>query len=134
MDLTTASKSPVVSVTIERWEGTIEELARDGKHTVATIAEADAILRRWSATVRPRGCDKCGVEVTWENGEVRGSRYDLERNDPCDIAEHLRRELSFYSGTWCPPHLTAAQHAVILARIPQERRDGMVECLRECAL
>ena len=128
--------SPVASIIIQRYEGFTVALdaGEYGPFTVATLAEADAIIARWAHTApMGGGYDKCGIRVVWASGETYETRYDITRNCNDTIANHIRAQLSFWCGSRRPAHMTAQQYETCFSRIPAERRAGFAEMLRECA-
>lgn len=131
--MTTAT--PVLSITIERLEGCDADLIT---RTVASFAEADAVIARWSETAPEMGgYDKCGVVVTWASGDVYETRFDLAHpttRPNARLAHHVRGELEFWSGARCPAHMTTDRYLACVDHVPSNRRAGMVEMLRDCAL
>ena len=127
--------TPVLSITIERLEGSDADLTT---RTVASFAEADAVIAKW-ATTAPKmgGYDKCAAVVTWESGDVYETRYDLAHHTSrtnARLAHHVRGELEFWSGAQCPAHMTTDRYLACVDHVPADRRAGMVEMLRDCAL
>jgi hypothetical protein len=127
--------TPVLSITIARLEGRDADLLT---RNVASFAEADAVLARWSETApKMGGYDKCAVVVTWASGDVYETRFDLAHptsRPNARLAHHVRSELEFWSGAQCPAHMTADRYLACVEHVPADRRAGMVEMLRDCAL
>lgn len=100
-----AAKVKVKEVWIRRAEGLPEECVA---LTLQSIAEADAVLRRWALTAPADGCyDKCDFTIAFEDGDTYSGRYDLKRHDAGHadlIGRHVRQFVEFYAGLWKPPH------------------------------
>lgn len=131
--MTTTTKTPVLCITIDRVEGRHEDVM---KCTVGTFDEADALLTRWAQSMRSGGYDKCFVAIVWESGDVFNTRFDLSHparraNKP--LAQHVRDELVFCSGSERPAHMREDHYQSFVERIPAAKRAGMVEMLRDCA-
>lgn len=112
------------SITITRVEGTHEEC--DKPATVASFADADALLMQWSETApKTGGYDKCDFVIQWANGDTYAGRYDLKHHT-CErpsVAQHMIDECEFHTGKYCPAHMSEAAYQGQLERISDNDRD-----------
>lgn len=94
METTTveSTRTPVVSVTITRWEGFEEELITRTFEGPEACALAGAELRAWARTAPEPGSgyDKCGFRIVWEDGGSYEGRYDLQRDSAADLGAQAR--------------------------------------------
>jgi hypothetical protein len=111
----------VLSIRLERWEGLSDECGQPV--TVASFAEADALLMRWSETAPAAGgYNKCGYLVTWPDGQTYSGRYDLvhhtrEKPSLCaDMADGAEYTL----GKCCPLHMSEAEYFEQVSRVSDE--------------
>jgi hypothetical protein len=112
-DETTArpAKVPVSGIILTRLEGRNDEC--DMPKVFVDWQNATARLQRWGLTAPSDGSyHKVRVEIQWADGTTHHARIDLHREDApkIDLREEIRRELEFYAGRWCPPHLTDEQY------------------------
>lgn len=109
-------KVPVVSIKLERAEGPSDQCGIPV--TVATFAEANAVLRTWAldCPADMLGYLKNDFWVTYADGEVYEGRYDLTHEDQtsASVERHITQFLKFHAGDYCPPHLTRAQYDMFL--------------------
>lgn len=119
-------KRQILKVYVERAEGMAHECV---PKTFDQLAKADAHLLVQSRTAPKDGSyDKCDVVVEFTDGIKHGIRFDLTHDfKPGDLLEALRSEAGFYSGKWCPKHLTPAQHLMIMDRVKPERRAQLAD-------
>jgi hypothetical protein len=117
---TSTSTIPTVSIRLERFEGPIN---REGPQEVAGYAEADQVLARWAidAPEEGTGYDKCGIALTFADGEQFGHRIDLQRTGNELLSESIKRTLNIASGRVRPAHWTEQQYKAILSRNPSFR-------------
>ena len=112
------------SITITRVEGTHDEC--DKPATVASFADADALLMQWSETApKTGGYDKCDFVIQWANGDTYEGRYDLKHHT-CErpsVAQHMIDECEFHTGKYCPAHMSEAAYQGQLERISDNDRD-----------
>lgn len=112
------------SITITRVEGTHDEC--DKPATVASFADADALLMQWSETApKTGGYDKCDFVIQWANGDTYAGRYDLKHHT-CErpsVAQHMIDECEFHTGKYCPAHMSEAAYQGQLERISDNDRD-----------
>jgi hypothetical protein len=69
--------------------------------------EANWALLTWSKTAPDRDCyDKCDFRIKWADGKSYNGRYDLHKGPMPSIQDHIRQIARFYTGQYCPPHMT----------------------------
>jgi uncharacterized FlaG/YvyC family protein len=111
----------VLSIRLERWEGLSEECGQPV--TVASFAEADALLMRWSETAPAAGgYNKCGYLVTWPDGQTYSGRYDLvhhSREKPSLCAD-MAGGAEYTLGKCCPLHMSEAEYFEQVSRVSDE--------------
>jgi len=114
------TRVPVTSITVERAEGPCEECV---SVTVGSYDEAREVIRRWSRTAPAGGgYDKCDFVVTFADGETYSGRYDMTADlKEGFIEDGIARHLAFYSGRWCPAHLTPERYQAIVKRATLEQ-------------
>jgi len=115
---TIPAKRPVASIRLYRAEGPTAELDRERTVTVtgrAAWLSARSVLLRWGTTA-PRGgaYDKVDFEVTWEGGDTYNGCFDLHREGPFNVGEHIRQFQEVYGGLRKPAHMTPEQYAAFL--------------------
>lgn len=112
------------SITITRVEGPHEEC--DKPATLASFADADALLMQWSETApKTGGYNKCDFVIQWANGDTYAGRYDLKHHT-CErpsVAQHMIDECEFHTGKYCPAHMSEAAYQGQLERISDNDRD-----------
>lgn len=110
-----------LSIRLERWEGLSEECGQPV--TVASFAEADALLMRWSETAPSAGgYNKCGYLVTWPDGQTYSGRYDLvhhTREKP-SLCDDMASGAEYQLGKRCPLHMSEAEYFEQVARVSDE--------------
>jgi hypothetical protein len=90
------------------------------------LEDANLLLRHMKSEATTIGYDKTKFRITWSDGETWEGRYDLKDdarrqenpNGLCDLGDHVRGFLLFYSGDARPDHLTEAQYAMCLKAYP----------------
>lgn len=113
------------TIWLQRAEGYIEEIERDGEHTVSTFAEAATVLKRWALTAPKDGTyDKCDFKVTYADGDTYEGRFDLEYKhaqeaDP--LGAHMRDVVTFHAGVRCPAHMTSGKYAAFVGARPDKQ-------------
>lgn len=115
-----------VSITIERWEGTIAECSRPYTLTGEDVwKQVNSMLHRWSHTA-PKGgaCDKTGFKVVYEDGHEYEGRYELRGDELPNLQNHMRTYCAFHAGQYCPPHMTEKRYQAYLSDIvkPEARK------------
>lgn len=119
------SKATVSEITISR-EGASPSLA-----TVATFAEANALLRDWVDTSpKGDGYGETAIVVRWKNSGWFQLRLFLEYPVPLpkiDIRQNIEYLISFALGEGTNPSWTPEENAAALAR---ERNSGAAEHCR----
>jgi hypothetical protein len=113
-------------IIIERAEGFIADCGKPT--TCLTWQAANDILRTWATTAPKLGAyDKCDFTVVFCDGKTYSGRYDLhfepEKNET--LSEHCLDFLRFYSGAWCPSHMTKDQYAECLQEAAKHGTDIM---------
>lgn len=88
--------------------------------TVGTWDEANAALLRWKIelfpTSKPRGgYYKCDFKILFESGDTYNGRYDIDGDEPCNLALHVFRFNGYLSGRRKRADQTAEQYARSLA-------------------
>lgn len=91
--------------------------------------DAGAYIRK-IAEFAPRsgGYDKTKFEVTFEDGVKYGGRLDIQHytlpypDNDNDLAQHIFNHIRFYTGQYCPSHMTQEHYEGILAAYPEEQR------------
>lgn len=132
--MTTAAapaKFAAVSILLNRAEGLFAEcgpVMLETWHDSTPWARANAMLLAWSHTApKGGGYNKCDFTITYASGDTYEGRFDichLSHGAP-DLAEHVRREVEFYTGDHCPAHMSAADYARVRAysgHTPEEFR------------
>lgn len=88
--------APVLSVTLTRLEGAVEELITVAFVGPVALGEARAELRRWARTAPPpQAYDKCDFVVRWANGCTYRGRYDLQQTSSGSLAEQIRQGVAW---------------------------------------
>ena len=119
-----------LSITITRAEGSADECGKP--ETVASFADADAVLMRWSETAPATGgYDKCDFSITWPDGGTYRGRYDLKHHsaEQPSLTRHMVDLAEFYTGQNQPEHMTAADYQQHLASVDQETREAYAAIL-----
>lgn len=119
-------KIAVRYIIIERAEGLISEC--DKPITIKTWLAANEALSSMAITAPKNGAyDKCDFIVVFQDGKTYSGRYDLhyepEKNET--LSQHCLDFLRFYSGAWCPSHLTQEQYSDILLEAAKHGTDIM---------
>jgi len=119
-------------ITLHRAEGPSAECITV---EVRTFAEAERVLRKWRETAPGPGggYDKTDFIVHYADGETYIGRIDLERENPetSDLAGHMNDSLKFYTGEFCPPHMTQNEYETYLSTYANpENRVGSHAWLR----
>jgi hypothetical protein len=121
---------PVKAITINRAEGLIEECGKPV--TVATFAEAQAVLIKWGQTApKGGGYDKVDFSVVWEDGEHYKGRYDMVyggmESDGATLASHISDYLTFLTGSRKPDHMKEQDYRNCIARYVKENPNHIKE-------
>lgn len=110
-----------LSIRLERWEGLSDECGQPV--TVASFAEADALLMRWSETAPAAGgYNKCGYLVTWPDGKTYSGRYDLvhhTREKP-SLCDDMASGAEYQLGKRCPLHMSEARYFEQVSSVSEE--------------
>jgi hypothetical protein len=103
------NKTQAVKFILERAEG---PTALCGTVTVSTWEEAEKTLRDWAKTAPTLGCDKCDIEIVFDNDDSFKGGFDLQKKHEvaANLADVVRKELLFMAGKWMPSHMTKKQH------------------------
>jgi hypothetical protein len=110
-------KIAVKSVKVARAEGMAHECITE---TVATLAAATDLLRRWSHTApKTGGYDKCDFWIEYEDGQVYEGRFDMKYMlaDEESLEKHVQSHLMFIAGLWMPSHLTRKKYEDYLRHV-----------------
>jgi hypothetical protein len=120
-----------LQIVITQAEGLSEDCNKP--HTVASFADADALLMVWSEKAPEHGgYYKCDFVVTWPDGNTYSGRYDLKhhRAERPSLAGHMADTVDFYTGKGCPVHMSTARYADFVASVEPERRAQFEEIER----
>ncbi|MGB4060876.1 MAG: LPD29 domain-containing protein [Burkholderiaceae bacterium] len=121
-----------LAITITRGEGPSDECGKP--HTVASFAEADALLLAWADTVRPGGsCDKVDFSVTWPDGTGYAGTYELQHHATArpSLARHMVDLADFYTGKGCPAHMSEAAYLRHMEHVSADTRAAYEEAARQ---
>lgn len=105
------TKIEIKSITLERGEGPHHLV--DKPYTAGGFEQASDWLAVQAATApEGGGYDKVDFEILFEDGKVYPGRYDLRHfsEEIPDLKVHVRLQILFYSGQYCPSHLTEDQY------------------------
>lgn len=133
-DYTHPLKTPcgALSITITRGEGPTELCGIP--HTVASFAEAEALLTEWADTVRPGGsCDKVDFSITWADGTGYAGTYELKHHatERPSLARHMVDLADFYTGKGCPAHMSEAAYLRHMEHVSADTRAAYEEVARQ---
>lgn len=121
---------PTVGIMVYRAEGLIDECIKvelSDAEPEALYRMAQNIIHQWRWTAPTTGgYDKVDFKLTFEDGDTYTGRLDIkgfgcEDNDSY-IKEHVKRHLRFMAGLCKPGHISDAEYAAYLRRLP----DGAV--------
>lgn len=129
-----AAKPGAFSITITRAEGLIDECGKPA--TVASFAAADALLSTWSHTApKTGGYDKCDFSIVWGDGGTYDGRYDLKHHtaERTSLTAHMVDMAEYFTGKFCPAHLSAAAYDADLERTPESTKTAYAAILETMA-
>ena len=114
---TAAAKIPAVSILLNRAEGLTAECGAfrldTAPHGASAWERAEALLFAWKCANIARGmkhADKVDFAITYDDGTIYEGMLTLGET----LADHVTREVTFWSGTRCPCHMTAEKYARLL--------------------
>lgn len=129
-------------IKVERQEGLPEEIvavliaANDPDAKFCLWDHADLVLRTWASTAPERGCQRCYIRVSFDNGEHLVGMLDLRRDmadqgDPI-LATELWFDLAFAAGIWRPEFMSEADYESAQSGLATRRYGDAQRLLNTC--
>lgn len=113
-------KIPIKRIEFEQVEGLAEDCRL---HVFTSWIEVEAHVFMAARKAPSDGSYfKCDVGIEWADGTTRGFRFDMNRKHgqfTFPVSNELHSELLFYSGRWCPAHMTLDERDSFLNMIDE---------------